>query len=779
MITEIIDYVNKNSNISIVSFDIFDTLLFRTVSRPDEVFSRMYQWKSEMFPNFTDSDDWKHARKIAEGKAKTKAHSETGSREVKLDKIYEELPTVYDNPQELMALEIDTEKDTCFLNEEIYATLYYLKNELGMKIILVSDMYLTKKIILSILEDNGADIDIFDEVFVSCDYRASKTEGLLFNKVIDHYNISPNNILHVGDNYYGDYGTPRKLGLNVFAYNLISNAQIIYPFLFAENMAYDSICKEIYPLRLIAANHGKYSNKEEKLFFDIGAMILGPILTYATEWVIDEAEKRNISIIRPLMREGMFLSELLINSAKERKSEISISPLYISRLAAFTGMFHKININDISYILGVAHLSVDTIFKILNIPELEGPFTDFAEICSENFRNIECGENNLYEELYNYLSQESIINQIRHNNKDNSIKLYDYLCQEGLNQHSITLDIGWQGNIQNIISRIIMENEGMSPNLHLLVFSGPNVVKNVINGCDIRGFVGNFGKNQKDIAALSVKLLESFFLCLEGTTVAYDRVGEKIIPKTQQIEYSQWQTEVMKIAQKGIISFQKEYFNLVKKKPYIKDVKESAEELCKIVGRLFMFPQKNEADSLAKIQFDQNYGANCFVPVMKDSFLARYREKGKEFFYSTFRSNEEEWYSGINVYLNPYHSYDLLLQVNAKYTQYSLFLLVKRACEAVGDEKLVVMGAGGNARSILKYLSVIDKLSIVEGIVDNNPKLQGSSLAGIAIQPVSYQYNTNNYLCSVLNRAVCSSFYQQLIKSKENTVNYFSYFEEN
>ena len=65
MVNKIIEDLENNSDIKVVSFDIFDTLLFRTVTEPEQVFVRMYKLYPDKFPDFTNEEDWKQARKNA------------------------------------------------------------------------------------------------------------------------------------------------------------------------------------------------------------------------------------------------------------------------------------------------------------------------------------------------------------------------------------------------------------------------------------------------------------------------------------------------------------------------------------------------------------------------------------------------------------------------------------------------------------------------------------------------------------------------------------------
>ena len=329
MINKVIEKIQNNPDIRAISFDIFDTLLFRMVSEPAQVFEKMYSPDKKNFPDYTNEEDWKNARIYAEQTARKKAFNETGSYEVTLDDIYNYVPTVYKHIDALKKLEVECEIKYCYLNMEMYETLKYIKEQLELPIVLISDMYLGKENIYKILKENGLDMELIKEVFISCDYGVSKRYEGLYHVVLEALGIKPHALLHIGDNNYSDIGVAGKLGINTYFYPLISEANYTHPYLFMEKLAYGDICKEIHSLRLVAANNNKETTSEEKTFYDIGAMIVGPLFTYATEWVMDVAEEKGIKIIRPLMREGKLLTELLRNSQEARGTDLSIAPLYI------------------------------------------------------------------------------------------------------------------------------------------------------------------------------------------------------------------------------------------------------------------------------------------------------------------------------------------------------------------------------------------------------------------------------------------------------------------
>jgi len=59
---------------------------------------------------------------------------------------------------------------------------------------------------------NLTEIWAFDRIFVSEELRAYKLDPRFFEKVIDHYGVPPDHILHIGDSK-SDIVTPKRLGI--------------------------------------------------------------------------------------------------------------------------------------------------------------------------------------------------------------------------------------------------------------------------------------------------------------------------------------------------------------------------------------------------------------------------------------------------------------------------------------------------------------------------------------------------------------------------------------
>ena len=175
----------------VISFDIFDTLLTRSVYRPEDIFEILEE-RCCLSPGF------RHARMEAEQTAILR----TGANTTIYD-IYNVVQEILDCSDEkrdaLCNTEIELERKILFPRSDMVKLFNMLLNA-GKEIILVSDMYLPSSIIKPILEEKG--VNGYSKLYVSCEYGLRKDDGTLWEKVCKDY--SGKMIAHIGDNRQSD-----------------------------------------------------------------------------------------------------------------------------------------------------------------------------------------------------------------------------------------------------------------------------------------------------------------------------------------------------------------------------------------------------------------------------------------------------------------------------------------------------------------------------------------------------------------------------------------------
>lgn len=266
------------SGYDVITFDIFDTLIFRPFFRPEDVF---YLLGTRLgYFNF------KEIRMLAESEARKKSPSL--DREINIYDIYRELAKRTGISPSAAEKEIALEEEICYANPYMLALFQTLIAN-NKRVVIVSDMYLPSSVLERILYKNG--FRGYSALYVSCDYGASKSSGRLFKYVKRDFGES---IIHIGDNLTADIGGARKAKIASYHYNRCSelgyhHGALISPLAsmyrgIVNNFLYNGTCE---------------LNARERFAFAYA----GPIAAGFCEWVNRLCEERSADRVFFLARD--------------------------------------------------------------------------------------------------------------------------------------------------------------------------------------------------------------------------------------------------------------------------------------------------------------------------------------------------------------------------------------------------------------------------------------------------------------------------------------------
>ena len=195
-VNKIYSLIDEND---VISFDVFDTLIFRPVSKPTDLF-----WFLEMKNGIFD---FKKLRITAEIQARKE--TEKPNNEISLVDIYNQFDKLHIcSIDQMVQDEEDLEYSLAYGNE-FAIDLYNYAKKRNKKIIAISDMYLSSDLIRRILNKNGIEIE---DIYVSSEIGINKMDSSLQKYVLHKY--SDSKILHIGDNKAFDIKASKKVGFN-------------------------------------------------------------------------------------------------------------------------------------------------------------------------------------------------------------------------------------------------------------------------------------------------------------------------------------------------------------------------------------------------------------------------------------------------------------------------------------------------------------------------------------------------------------------------------------
>ena len=334
---------NNLTGIRVLSLDCFDTLLWRKLATPVDVF---YELQQNNY--FRDSGMSAARRAVSESRLRRIRSVQGQSTELSLVEIYRHaLPSADENLiNALVEEELATEKSVCFVFEPVVELLEAARKH-NLKTMVVSDTYLSGQQLTTLIEHcmkkAGVNAGI-DYVFASSDWGSSKADGL-FRKVLHKIETSPSRVVHLGDNVNSDHDGARRAGVHGFLFdqfypsvksvmsNLARVGQVMLPHV-----------RDTYPMtcRWKAAWAKSEDNEPSGM---VGKYTLGPVLYNFIDWIANHVERLKREGEKPrlifLLRDGhaSYLTAKKFAESDPRISDVPITELEASRFVAFASTF--------------------------------------------------------------------------------------------------------------------------------------------------------------------------------------------------------------------------------------------------------------------------------------------------------------------------------------------------------------------------------------------------------------------------------------------------------
>ena len=475
-----------------ITFDIFDTLVTRTVLIPDDIFN-LIEEKS----NLKLSDHFLKIRK----KAELEAVKSLG-RDVNLDDIYnfmlksEKLTKT--EIEKLKELEISLELEHITPRYDV-VKLYKKLLKMGKKIDLISDMYLSKDTIVKILKKCG--INDYRKLYLSNEQNMRKDSGELWDK---YFSNNREKTIHVGDNYNSDY--LQVLKRNRAAIKILSSQD----YLKYSNILEEKELKIRSELAIIYNKfifNSPFTSKEKidnnlKLY---GYYFLAPIFYTFFDWFVKNNKVQNILFVS---REGYYLQPIYEKYC-ELFAKAKVNSIYfLSSRRAVTVSFCK-TIEDLLEIAKYEYIgSIDNYFENrfgVTIPNLSKEEIKLPDDFSKVEKIIK--DNSL------------VILKNAANERTNYLNYIKRTCKNIRNHNFGIVDLGYSGTIQYYLSKLLNKK------IDGYYFALNNPKKVIEIGCNIIGCFNIDNNGQINIENNFYKkslYLESFLSAPEGQLVCFN-----------------------------------------------------------------------------------------------------------------------------------------------------------------------------------------------------------------------------------------------------------------
>lgn len=381
--------INKISNFKTVSFDIFDTLLYRPYLHPTDLFNHIEELSQR--PGF----------KVKRIEAERRARELTEREDIDHEEIYECIPDEFKNLKET---ELELEINTLKLNPVFKEVLEYCKSK-NKTVLIISDMYLKHDFIEKVLEKCGIQ---YNELFVSSEYGLTKSTGTLYNKVCEKLNLNAKEIIHIGDNRNSDVKNAKKAGLNAIRYRDInrqyrktSSTHKSEFNLFTQKGSFSQryLFKNKVNKTILEPNYYNQSNCKSEFYKSLGYEY-GSLLALSFYDKISNTYNPEKDELIFVGRDGFAIKRFFDIIKPEWESHYIHAPRYISHLSNQNSGDIDVMYSFIDYLNKSKNLQIEDINKLL-------PHEKF-DIIEENLSLLKEYSANILNSYKRYLSNEGV-----------------------------------------------------------------------------------------------------------------------------------------------------------------------------------------------------------------------------------------------------------------------------------------------------------------------------------------------------------------------------------
>jgi len=531
MPNELLSLIDQHS---VISFDMFDTLVHRTCGDNHTVFQLIeYQLRKDpltkIYPHLGTS--FASTRRLAERTARAEREKAEGDTEVTFDEIYDVLQEMLVIPTKtariLMNYELQMEKKVLYADPEMLKAFNYAVRT-NHPVVVTSDMYLPAEVLKFFLSSCGYEAERIQQVFVSCEHRQSKyIDGELFLKIKDQY--PENSVLHIGDNERSDERMANLQGLTGYHYSYTAPTTFAFSPSVAQQIT-DGIITKLW------------LNKPERSPLElIGLQTYGPLLTGFMVWLLSKMETKQYDYLLFFARDGALFYDAIDRHAKdiELASERLFTSLplskyvYISRAAITLPALYDIDIQKLPRMIS-GH-EARPIREWLKLYGIYNAAIVIGEIKECGFNNeedfVEGGDlrmNALLQKIYPRIIEASIAA------KEEALKYF----RQFKGKKIAIVDLGWFGSLQQNFTKLLSTEmdisvDGYYFNLwHQHEYSRASLHDNFY--AYLRDHSNELFADLPNLLQTGgVELLEDVLSASHGTTLGYLN-GEPILEDTEE-----------------------------------------------------------------------------------------------------------------------------------------------------------------------------------------------------------------------------------------------------
>ena len=705
--TEFLKIIN-NQEIKIISFDIFDTLFFRKCLLPENIFEIVGE-NDYVKKHFDTASSFKKYRMYAEKNARI---THKNKQDITLEEIYEELSIPKKVRKKIKQIELKTEKNYLVVNYDLerWIDLVIKSNK---KVILISDMYLSKEELNYVCLEKLKNIKKISDIYVSSEYGLTKSKGDLYLKVLEKENIEANELFHIGDNEISDILIPKNLNINSLYYGYSNFQKMALDY---ERAYINKDLEEGNSVRKLAMLRNPYDDELESFYFSIGASIFGIVLFEFSHWLNELSKKHKIEQYNFIMREGFILEKFFKKLFPDKKTNL----IFASRKSTFPIILDLNNMSSV--LLGTQRaFSIKDLYENLQLDITNDVICVYQNELLSKASQIDLGKNSLYEEISNDL----IINKneiLEKNNKQNEF-IKEYFEDFCINKKSLFIDFGAGGTILNRIRQILPKKK--LPSINALFFTSERGYS-IQSKNRTLSFLPYDKECSVFIEALA-KSPEIFEILLNldfGTTRNYSKVEDKIIPN---LFFPRNNRKIIKKIRDSFITGIESFFEVAK----LYEIRENTftrEYISKLLSRMINLPTKFEAEIFGDLEHDEGNGSEHIYKIVDENKIEFIKNVGLEKIYFEYQKNKPKYkhiFPCFEAVVTNIKSDFLIGNYKEPNNNSYNLIVISQILEQIdksGKKDFMIYGAGELFKELLPFLK--DRDIKIISLIDSRAKLQ-------------------------------------------------------
>jgi FMN phosphatase YigB (HAD superfamily) len=549
--------------VKLLSIDVFDTLLWRKVPEPKDVFLVLGQQLADagkLAPHISPVM-FAELRAKAETTAREKRQAATGSREVVLADIYAQMPgflfAAGVKPADSAAAEVACE-EILMTSDHDLLTLVEMAKAKGIAVWLISDTYFSSAEITKFMaRSRWKGLGPVDRLIVSCEAGRPKWRDL-FDHLLIEAKVRPAEWLHIGDNIDADVVPCQRLGIGHLHYD---------KWMFSSRAKTREV-RSALPERILDLGRlGDFGltgarsrlwhrapadlSPAHQFFWSYGASVMAPAFAAFARWIVQSARDAKVDGVYGLMREGRFLKRVVDLTAQQVGVPTNFKELWLSRRAVIRAALYPGEHDLISeYVLAAPGRTTDDILGNMGLTR-----ADLAQ-ASPELATFDATQPDAFVTMIKAVMMHPAlrakIETMSASLRPGLLKGLGKTIPMNAPARVMVVDLGYTATIQTVLQRVL-QREGVPVSVTGLYFAlNDKAITNVLNGVDLQSYLSpeGFASESAQVLTRTPDVLEHACMCDEGSLAGFDDAGEPQLLPNRRTEK---QLAEMHAMQDGIV----------------------------------------------------------------------------------------------------------------------------------------------------------------------------------------------------------------------------------